>query len=209
MLYDFGKVRADVAVEKAAVAGRQAGLLKAIEDTLHNTSVAAFEVWRFLLLEDMAKEEHQALSDLTELVSERHQKGAASRSDVAQSKSRVEGAFTQVLQYRNQKLLWQNSCAYTEESLEAAPNLIMALAGRDSAVATADKANARMRPTISLDPSLTHHVKAPNWSNQDAPERTEYGAYLNVNMPLYQGGIKRGAQTCPSEPPCRRIRHTQ
>lgn len=212
MLYDFGKVRAEVAVEKATVVGHQAGLLKAIEDTLHNTSAAVFEIWRFQRLESMAKEQHQALSDLTELVSERHLKGAASRSDVAQSKSRVESAFTQVLQYRNQKLLWQNrlasllgkdsalaigkapklnaqnSCAYTEASLDAAPSLIMALAERDSAAANADKANARMRPTISLDPSLTHHVKAPNWSNQDAPDKTEYGVYLNVNMPLYQGG---------------------
>lgn len=213
MLYDFGKVRSEVAAEQAIVVRKQAELLKAIEDTLHNTSRAVFEVWRYQLLEKMARQQHQALNELTELVNERHQKGAASRSDVAQSKSRVEGASTQILQYHNQKLLWQNrlasllgkdkalavasapslstnsdSCSYTEESLETAPTMIMVLAERDSANATAKKASARMLPTISLDSTLTHHIKRPDWSNQDELDKTEYGVYLNVNMPLYQGG---------------------
>src|SRR5690625_4804228 len=212
MLYDFGKVRSDVAVEKAQWVKRQAELFKTIEETVHNTSTAAFEIWRYQQLETMAEQQHKALDELTELVAERHRRGAASRSDVAQSKSRVEGAYVQVLQYRNQKLLWQNrlasllgkesaiaiasapkvqaqeSCQFSEEALEKAPCLAMAFAERDSAEATAAQANARQWPTISLDPTVTHHVRTPNWSQRDTPERTEYGVFLNVNMPLYQGG---------------------
>ncbi len=212
MLYDFGKVRSDVAVEKAQWVKRQAELFKTIEETVHNTSTAAFEIWRYQQLETMAEQQHKALDELTELVAERHRRGAASRSDVAQSKSRVEGAYVQVLQYRNQKLLWQNrlasllgkesaiaiasapkvqaqeSCQFSEEALEKAPSLAMAFAERDSAEATAAQANARQWPTISLDPTVTHHVRTPNWSQRDTPERTEYGVFLNVNMPLYQGG---------------------
>src|SRR5690554_6390315 len=68
MLYDFGKVRSEVAAEQAMLVRKQAELLKATEDTLHNTSRAVFEVWRYQLLEKMAHQQHQALSELTELV---------------------------------------------------------------------------------------------------------------------------------------------
>ncbi|HLR16601.1 MAG TPA: TolC family outer membrane protein [Alcanivoracaceae bacterium] len=212
MLYDFGKVRHEVTAEQALVLKQQAELFMAIEDTIHNTAQAVLESWRYQELEAMALAQHRALQKLTDLVAERHQKGAASRSDLAQSKTRVEGAYTQVLQYRNQKQLWHNrlasllgkqqphsvrsqpgpiaatSCAFTHESVEEAPALKVAFALRDSADAVAKQANARSLPTISLDPTLTHYLKDPNWGNQSNPDKTEYGIYLNVNMPLYQGG---------------------
>lgn len=212
MLYDFGKVRADVAAEDALIARQQAELLKAIEDTLNNTSTAAYEIWRNQQLEAAALAQHQALSELTELVSERHQKGAATRSDVVQSQTRVEAAQTQILQFQKQKMLWQNRlasllnqrqplgiyqapqlavshyCHADEAELVASPTMVMATAMQENAKAISQKANARTLPTISLDPSATHYIKSPNWSNQDAPHRTEYGVFLNVNLPLYQGG---------------------
>lgn len=181
MLYDFGKVRTEVAAEQALVVKHQAELLKSIEDIIYDTSTAVYEVWRNQLLENMAKQQHEALKELSDLVSERHHKGAATRSDLAQSQTRVEGAFTQLLQYRNQKLLWQNRlasllaqqqalavgsepkelaksyCEFSEASLDLAPSLMVASALRDNAEATANKAHARTWPTISLDPSISHH----------------------------------------------------
>lgn len=212
MLYDFGKVRYEVNAEQALVLKHQAELYLAIEDTIRNTASAVFEVWRYQALETMAYEQHQALATLTELVAERNRKGAASRSDLAQSQTRVESAYTQALHYQNQKLLWQNRlasllgkrqpqqviaepapipanhCQFTPNSVEAAPSLQIAFALRDSAEAIAKQADARQRPTISLDPNLTHYIETPKWANQADPERTQYGIFLNVNMPLYQGG---------------------
>lgn len=212
MLYDFGEVRHGVRAERALVLKQQAELFMAVEDTLNNTATAVLESWRYQELEAMALAQHRALQKLTDLVAERHRKGAASRSDLAQSKTRVESAYTQVLQHQNQKRMWQNrlasllgkqqphaissqpaplsaeSCVFTHESVEEAPSLRAAFALRDSADAVAKKATARTLPTLSLDPSVTHYLKDPQWAEQGEPDKTQYGVYLNMNMPLYQGG---------------------
>src|SRR5699024_2861149 len=212
MLYDFGKVRHEVTAEQALVLKQQAELFMAIEDTIHNTAQAVLESWRYQELEAIALAQHRALQKLTDLVAERHRKGAASRSDLAQSKTRVESAYTQVLQHQNQKRMWQNrlasllgkqqphaissqpaplsaeSCVFRDESVEEAPCLRAAFALRVSADAVAKKATARTLPTLSLDPSVTHYLKDPQWAEQGEPDKTQYGVYLNMNMPLYQGG---------------------
>lgn len=212
LIYDFGQTGSEVSAEQAEYARRQAELFKTIEDNINHTSTAVHEVWRNQLLEQAALDQHQALSELTELVNERFEKGAATRSDWVQSKTRVESAFTQILKFQNQKLLWQNRlasllgysraigvrqvppsfahqlCYYQEENLSSAPSMLMAYAARDTAQANSKKAFTRSYPRISLDPSVTHYTKRAHWSNGDSPERTEYGVFINVNMPLYQGG---------------------
>src|SRR5699024_12878258 len=74
-----------------------------LHDALPISATAVLESWRYQELEAIALAQHRALQKLTDLVAERHRKGAASRSDLAQSKTRVESAYTQVLQHQNQK----------------------------------------------------------------------------------------------------------
>lgn len=212
MLYDFGEVRSEVAAEEAQLVHQQAGLLQVVEDNLQQTGAAVYEVWRNQKLEDMAYQQQEALQELASLVEQRNLQGAASRSDVAQSKSRVEAAHTQLLHYRNQKVMWQNRlasllgrqqavavseqpapvgrqlCGFGPDQVDASPRMRMAKASRDSAEATVNKADARTLPSISLDPTVTRYTKTPDWKDNDRIRRTEYGVFLNVNMPLYQGG---------------------
>lgn len=216
MLYDFGKVKSEVNEEEAKILQLQAELLMSVNQVIHDVALAATESWRYQQLEKMAQEQSDSLAEIAKLVSERQKKGAAPKSDAVQSQARVEHANAQKLQFQNQKLTWQNRlanlldrkelpdvqvdenfasgkqvCSYSDEALQDAPALQAAKAGIKAAEAVDKQASSRLYPTISLDPSVTHHIQRPKWDNSADRDKTEYGIYLNVNMPLYQGGALR------------------
>jgi len=55
-------------------------------------------------------------------------------------------------------------------------------------VAQLANARAAALPTLSLDPELTQYLDSNDNNVQNGRDRTRYGVFLNVKMPIYQGG---------------------
>lgn len=212
MLYDFGKVSSAVEAEQAILSQQQAELLLTIDEIAQKTASAVIEVWRFQELENKAQEQVISLEEVMNLVEERHKKGASTKSDWVQSQTRVQSAKALMLQYTTQKQIWQSrlasllgerqgipvsrepdifksvTCEFSQESLSVVPILASALARKKQAVAISKQSDARLKPTLTLDPTVTHYIQRPKWQTTTDSEDTEYGIYLNLNMSLYQGG---------------------
>lgn len=50
-----------------------------------------------------------------------------------------------------------------------------------------DNATAQMLPTISLEPQVTHYLN-DNYANSAVLNKTQYSAWVKVEMPIYRGG---------------------
>lgn len=218
MLYDFGKVSSAVRSAEAASLAQQARLLLTVDDIALQTAEAALEARRQWRLEQLAREQYQGLAAVAGLVERRHQQGASSLSDAIQSQQRVEVARAQVLDHAAQRARWEarlgtlvgaqgprriedrlpadlgQSCSPDDLERQAVPALLMARAERAHAEAELDLARAQRRPTLTLDPSVSHYVDdLPRMGGVDS-DRTDYSLFLNMNMPLYQGGSLRAQE---------------
>lgn len=219
MLYDFGKIDQEVASQRAVSQQYAAELLMVVDEISEKVASSVIQVWRYQSLEKTAKDQVASLEKIMDLVEVRYQKGAATKSDWAQSQARVQSSKALTLQYTTQKQIWQSrlasllgersgvvvsenpssintaTCDYTIESLNTVPRLAIALAKQRQAIAISKQSDAKLKPTISLDPSVTHYIQRPKWDTTAGDENTDYAIYLNVNMPLYQGGAMQAEKS--------------
>lgn len=211
MLYDFGKVSSTVRAARSGVLEQQANVLLSADSIALQAAQALVEVQRYQHLQGIATEQLEGLEKVAALARERNRKGASSRSDVVQTESRIEGARGVLLQYRAQLERWRSTlstllggsrvvsvsdrfpailaqgCSPEAIDGNAIPSVLMAQARHDQARAQLDNARAQSLPTLSVDPSMTHYLdESPNPGS--TRDRTQYGVFLNVNMPIYQGG---------------------
>lgn len=212
MLYDFGKVDSAVDVAKARVARSQAQVLLNIDQVARDTSYAYIEVQRYERLLAVAREQIKGIAGISDLARQRSDMGAATRSDVVQAKSREDGARATLLQYQALYNRWranlinlvgratpfdvndefpqtlQTSCEAAEPDMNALPGILVADAQRVEAQATIRQARAEGLPTLSLDPSLNQYLDSNYNSNNPNIDRTQAGIFLNLSVPIYQGG---------------------
>lgn len=210
LLYDFGKTASAVRAEESGVARQQAALLLALDQVARQTAEALVEVQRYQQLLQAVDQQLLALERIAELARERSRKGASTRSDAVQSESRLAGARAVQGQYQAQMERWRSrlatllggpavqavsddfpdwrheTCRLRTDDPSATPALLMAQAQLGEAEARLAHARAQSLPTVSLEPSATHYLQGgPDRAEDD---RTQYGVYINVSMPLYQGG---------------------
>lgn len=214
MLYDFGKVANTVKAARAGVAVGQANVLYAIDQVVRDTTYAVIEIQRYQNLSRIAEEQLEGVARILDLAEQRNRRGASTRSDAVQAQSRLEGARVTALQHTASLQRWQShlaslmgeigarsvtdqfpenllqSCQQSDSDPRQVPEFLIAQARQAEAMAQRDVARAENRPTISIDPALTHYLDN---SYQYGPnqERTQWGVFLNVNMPFYQGGSNR------------------
>lgn len=211
MLYDFGKVASQVRAENAGVAQQQANVLVSIDTVAHDTAIALVQVQTWQQMVVTAKEQLDALSSIGRLANVRHEEGASSLSDVVQTDARIEGARAQLMQYQASLdsaratlmsfLGWSSlnrvsnafpdtlarSCDIAEPDDRLVPAVLAAWAQANVALANLDYANAQMTPTISLEPEVRHYLN-DRYAGNEVRDRTQYSAWVKVQMPLYQGG---------------------
>ncbi|MRT14789.1 TolC family outer membrane protein [Enterobacteriaceae bacterium RIT711] len=211
MLYDFGKVSSQVRAESAGVAQEQANVLVSIDNVGHDTSVAMVQVQMWQQMVDIAKEQLDALSAIGHLTQQRNDEGATSMSDVVQTNARIESARSQLIQYQANLdsaqatlmswLGWNNlngisndfpnklskSCDIAKPDDRLVPAVLASWAQASVAQANLDYANAQMTPTISLEPQVQHYLN-DKYASHEVLDRTQYSAFIKVEMPLYQGG---------------------
>ena len=213
MLYDFGKVDSRVYSAVARVNGKQASVLLAIDQVARDTAFAVIELQRYQALLEISKAQVKGLTAIADLAQKRSDMGASTRSDLIQARSRVEAAVATQLQFTALYNRWRSTLAsllgaQTPVSVTATmpatlsqsceginpdevltPSLLIAQAQQVDAMAQIALARAEGLPTLSLDPSATQYLD----SNDDdgtsgGRDRTRYGVFLNVEVPLYQGG---------------------
>ncbi|WP_295475448.1 TolC family outer membrane protein [uncultured Pseudomonas sp.] len=215
MLYDFGKVDNRVAASKARAARSQAQILLAIDQVARDTAQAWIEVQRYRHLMDIARQQIQGVGSIVELARQRSELGASTRSDLIQAQSRAEGAVATLQDYKAQYARWQaalahlmgvastpdvaeqfpanasRACEHPADSGQPLPAVLVALAQRSEAQAELAVARAEAWPTLSLEPTVNHYLDSSYNDNNPAMDRTQAGIYLNLEVPIYQGGAIR------------------
>lgn len=211
MLYDFGKVDSSVREANGALAQQQAKVLLSIDKVAHDSASALVQVQGYQQLVQIAREQLAALEAIGGLEQQRNDEGASSLSDVVQTNARIEGARATLTQYQASLERWRatltsylgwnsivrvdnrfpdavgKSCLRAKVDDALVPSVLAAQAQMAQASAQLAGAEAQMRPTISLEPEVTHYLN-DRYANHEQLDRTQYAAYVRVQMPLYQGG---------------------
>ncbi|EMG9773809.1 TolC family outer membrane protein [Klebsiella aerogenes] len=211
MLYDFGKVSSSVRAADAAVAQQQAMVMLNIDQVAHDTAGAVVQMQGYQKLVKIAQAQVDSLKQIGDLIRQRNDAGATSLSDVVQTDTRVEGAQATLIQYQAALERWKATlatylglgsitsvtdgvpqdmdaaCAVSKIDYRAVPAVLAALAQATQAQAQLDNATAQMLPTISLEPQVTHYLN-DNYANSAVLNKTQYSAWVKVEMPIYQGG---------------------
>lgn len=217
MLYDFGKISNRVRAAEASVAFGQANFLYTVDQIARDTAYAVIEIQRYQMLSRMAEEQVEGVLRIQQLAEQRSIQGASARSDAVQAHSRLEGARVTSLQYHARLQRWRahlasllgdtgrhsvtdsfpaelmQSCDRAESDPQRVPEFLMALARQAEATAQRAVARAENRPTISLEPALTHYLD-DSYRSGPNQERTQWGVFLNVNVPAFQGGSHRARE---------------
>ena len=211
MLYDFGKVDSSVREANSAMAQQQANVLLSIDKVAHDSAAAVVQVQGFQQLVQIAREQLEALETIGRLEKQRNDEGASSLSDVVQTNARIEGARATLTQYQASLERWRatlsswlgwdsiasvdngfpdalgKSCVRAKVNDALVPSVLAAQAQMAQAAAQLSGAEAQMKPTISLEPEVTHYLN-DRYANHEQIDRTQYSAYVRVQMPIYQGG---------------------
>lgn len=211
MLYDFGKVSSSVRAANAGLAEQQANVMVSIDQVAHDTASALVQVQGYQKLVIIAQQQLDALNHIGSLIQQRNTAGASSLSDVVQTNTRIEGAKATLMQYQSALQRWKatlatdmgtgpigqvantlpsslmNACTVQQINYRVIPAVLAAYAQKNQAQAELDNANAQMRPTLSLEPQVTHYLNN-NYSDSSELDKTQYSAWIKLEMPLYQGG---------------------
>ncbi|WP_158213208.1 TolC family protein [Pigmentiphaga sp. NML080357] len=206
MLYDFGKVDSSVAAARAAARVSQARVTLAVDQVAVDAAKAAIELKRYEELEAAAREQVKGVSEISQLVRTRNERGASTRSDVMQAQSRVSASQSIALQYASQLARWRGvlrtllgvstlpqlsieltpdflaACRVDQPDWSEVPTVRVAEAEHDQARALLEAARSNRLPTLSLDAGVGRAL------NGNATRRDDFTLALNVSMDVYQGG---------------------
>ncbi|MDY7071043.1 Outer membrane efflux protein BepC [Pseudomonas hunanensis] len=212
MLYDFGKVDSAVNAAQAAAARAQANILLVVDDLARDTAYAWIETRRYEQLLTIARDQIRGVGDIAGMARQRSDMGASTRSDVVQAESRVESARATLEEYQSQYERWRSTlaalmgrvtppalaegspaelnqaCKRPAQGDDRLPAVLMALAQRAQGQAELAQAKAEAYPTLSLQPQVNHYLDDDYNRDNSRLDRTQAGIYLNVEVPIYQGG---------------------
>lgn len=209
MLLDFGKVAGMVDRARAQETMGQAQLALSADDVALSTAQAWLDVYLQQSLVQLAQDQLAAMTAIADLVADRVAKGATSRSDIAQARSRVNAVRAQLLGAESEAMRARLTLMHlTGQSvpvdiiggipahLTGASCLVddvagnhyiqMAEANRQGARADYAVASAQRMPTISLSGDMGYALT--KGSRLNGEYRTTGHVGLKVSMPLYQGG---------------------
>lgn len=209
LLYDFGKT--ENAVKKAEFGDlkAQARTDLVIEQLVREAANSVLEAVRYEGLVSLAQGHAEEVEQLTQLVEQRHNKGASNLSDVLQARSRLDSVQALALNFDAQYQKWlqeialltqlnavpavslaqfpnglDDSCVISNIDWSRVPEVVMADMAAEEAIADVDLASSEEWPTLSLQANASRALNAtPQYGG-----RTETSVRLNFSMPFYQGG---------------------
>ena len=221
MVYDFGKVSHSVDAATAAVKIRQSQLLMAIDTVIRDTAHAYIETQRNKALLQAAEAQAAGVSAITDLVRQRSNKGASTRSDEVQAEAREQAARTRVIEIRTQLSHWQNTlasltgrsvssvtdtvpswllkaCDSAEPDWEQVPTALRAEAERREAEAQLRLNRAQIFPTLSIQAEVGYELDGSRRRVGSSSEPVDYTVGLNISGSLYDGGASSARREAAS-----------
>lgn len=209
MIYDFGKISSGV---DAAVADQhisQSLVLLAVDNIVRDTAGAVIEVQRFRGLSAAAQAQLKNVQAIGELVTERNDKGASTKSDRVQAQARVEAARSTILETEGKLSRWESTlanltggssnvdpaldapiwltqaCEVNEPDWARVPVVLQAEAEQKAALAQLNLSRAEVWPTVSLEANSGYDFgQGSNSGTSDL----SYKVGFNVTGDLYEGG---------------------
>jgi outer membrane protein, adhesin transport system len=92
MLFDFGKTASRVTGARADEQASEAQVLIAVDTIIRDTSFSVIEIQRSAALHEVALAQFDSIREISDLVERRYERGAATRSDALQARSRLDAA---------------------------------------------------------------------------------------------------------------------
>ncbi|MGI2031676.1 TolC family outer membrane protein [Rhizobium panacihumi] len=210
MVYDFGKVSNSVEAQKAGEAVSRAEMLESIDTVVRETTYAVIEVQRYRATLAVAKEQLAGVNKIAELVTQRTDKGASTKSDKVQAEARVQAAQSQVIEISASLSRWESTlsalaglggrmaltsgraptlakaCEVVEPDWQEVPTLLQAEASKREAAAKLALSQSEIFPTLQLQADGSYDVAgSSSYSRVDNPDFT---IGLNLVGNLYEGG---------------------
>uniref|UniRef100_UPI003F568D9D TolC family protein n=1 Tax=Klebsiella aerogenes TaxID=548 RepID=UPI003F568D9D len=215
MIYDFGSTGARVELSELNVASATYEVEKEINDILYQTIGAYLQIVRYHQLIAAAKDRIDGFTKIKELTKKRVALGASAESDYSQASLRVTESLANYNDYISQYKKWlatldhllnkkiasniimeipveieelYNKLLRDNPTNFDSPAIMVARAKVDVAKKQIDVQRNEHYPKITLAPYYEHDFTVQSSSNGVSKNRDRYGAFINVKVPLYQGG---------------------
>lgn len=209
-LFDFGKLSSEMDAEHAGVRVSQAQVLLSVDSIARDASYSVIETLRGAELMDAARLQLEGVQSIGNLVEARFQRGAATRSDALQSRSRADAAQATIAQVEAEWRRWQSNlahllgreqtpalaghlpdtlrmaCRLHDPDWASVPAMMEAEARFEQANAALRRERAERFPTVSL--ALGGSTDLANPFGED---RAAYNIGINVASSLFNGGATR------------------
>lgn len=210
MLYDFGKVAANVDQASARVVRQRGQIFKQVDEIAQKAADTVVMLHRYQILEKLANEQVRAVMKVYELARLRGEGGLSSQSDPIQAWARVEAARASFLQTRSLRQQWHERlrtllgpnvpmqvAALPADLLDAVPvdapldmdsipEVMMAKAELQLAGAQVESAKAQRWPTLTLDASVNKRIGGGTQATT-RPDGLSHNIGVNLSSPLFQG----------------------
>lgn len=215
MIYDFGSTGDRVELSELNVGNADYEVDKEVNDILYQTIGAYLQVVRYHQLNAAAKERISGFTKIKEITQKRVALGASAESDYSQASLRVAESLANYNDYISQYKKWSatldsllnkkiasriimeipteveelyNNLLRDNLNEIDSPAIRIARAKIEIAKKEIDVQRNGHYPKITLNPYYEHDLTAQSTSNSGVRNRDRYGAFINVKVPLYQGG---------------------
>jgi len=217
MIYDFGKVSSSVEARTAGANVSRTELLLGVDVLIRDTANAVIEIQRYRALLNVAQEQLRGVQTIADLVRQRSDRGASTRSDEVQADARVNAAQSTVLEIGGQLERWENTltnligrsgpvnvassvpqwlsntCAVAEPDWSQSPAVLQAEAQRAQALAQLNLSRAQAFPTLSLEAGAGYDFNQGS-TNARASDQPDFTVGLNLSGNLYDGGASAASR---------------
>ncbi|MTH44932.1 TolC family outer membrane protein [Intestinirhabdus alba] len=214
MIYDFGKTSSKVELADATTHRSGFSLDKSINDIAYEAASAFLQAIRYQQMVEVARGQVQGISAINALAQRRAKLGASAESDYSQSKVRLAAAEAQLHEYEAQAWRWNSAldslvnrplsgalqrefpqgmdaaCQRVDIHHLTSPAIALAEAQIKMAKEQVKAFRAEYYPTISVNPTWEYELENRSDSRGNRASKGEWGIFLNVSAPLYEGGAR-------------------
>lgn len=215
MIYDFGKVSGAVDARTAGAEASRAQLLLGVDVVIRDTANALIEVQRYRTLLQVARAQVGDVQAIADLVRQRSDSGASTRSDQVQAEARVQAAQSTVQEISAQLQRWEamlanligwngqinvssevpswlaSACDVAEPEWSSVPAVLVAEHQRAEALAELNRSRAQLFPTLSLEASGGYDLNRRATSTN----QPEFSVGLNLSGSIFDGGATAASNT--------------
>lgn len=210
MIYDFGKVSSSVEARTASANVSRAQLLLGVDVLIRDTANAVIEVQRYRALLSVAQAQLAGVQAIADLVRQRSDSGASTRSDEIQAEARVVAAQSTALEVSGQLQRWEGAlgnllgrggavtvaanvppwlsraCEVASPDWSKAPAVLQAEAQKSEALAQVNLSQSQIFPTLSVEAGAGYNFN--QGSGASSSDEPDYKVGLNLSGSLYDGG---------------------